>query len=67
MAEQFRPDLVEVHKVLLKMIKAVTALCDQYNIQYSFGEKSFIFHLLPLLLFKKITEGFKEAIPWCSL
>ena len=35
MAEQFRPDLVEVHKVLLKMIKAVTALCDQYNIQYS--------------------------------
>ncbi len=33
--EQSRPDLVEVHKVLLKMLKAVAVLCDKYNIRYS--------------------------------
>ena len=35
MMKQSRPDLVEVHIVLLKMLKAVTALCEKHNIRYS--------------------------------
>ena len=35
MVKQSRPDLVEVHIVLLKMLKAVTALCEKHNIRYS--------------------------------
>lgn len=33
--KQTRPDLVEIHKVLLKILKEVAALCEKNNIRYS--------------------------------